>query len=114
MTGQETVTIKGTVDSVTYRNDDNGFGVVVLDYQGDPLNVVGELGNVEEGEDLELTGVFVRHPKFGDQFRADVCVRSLPAEASAIQRYLAGGVVKGIGPSWQKSSSPVSATRPLK
>ena len=98
MTGQETVTIKGTVDSVTYRNDDNGFGVVVLDYQGDPLNVVGELGNVEEGEDLELTGVFVRHPKFGDQFRADVCVRSLPAEASAIQRYLAGGVVKGIGP----------------
>ncbi len=93
-----TVTIKGTVDSVTYRNDDNGFGVIVLDYAGEPLNVVGELGNVEEGEDLELTGTFIKHPKFGDQFRADACIRSLPAEASAIQRYLAGGVVKGIGP----------------
>ena len=93
-----TVTIKGTVDSVTYRNEDNGFGVIVLDYAGEPLNVVGELGNVEEGEDLELTGMFVKHPKFGDQFRAEVCVRSLPVEASAIQRYLAGGVVKGIGP----------------
>lgn len=92
------VTIKGTVDSVTYRNEDNGFGVIVLDYAGEPLNVVGELGNVEEGEDLELTGMFVKHPKFGDQFRAEVCVRSLPVEASAIQRYLAGGVVKGIGP----------------
>ena len=95
---QNTVTINGTVDSVTYRNDDNGFGVIVLDYAGDPLNVVGELGNVEEGEDLELTGVFTNHPKFGEQFRADVCIRSLPVEASAIQRYLAGGVVKGIGP----------------
>ncbi len=92
------MTIKGTVDSVTYRNDDNGFGVIVLDYGGDPLNVVGELGNVEEGEDLELTGSFTNHPKFGEQFKAEICIRSLPVEASAIQRYLAGGVVKGIGP----------------
>ena len=59
---------------------------------------MGELGNIEEGEDLELTGCFTTHPKFGEQFKADVCIRSLPVEASAIQRYLAGGVVKGIGP----------------
>ena len=95
---QNTVTVRGIVDSVTYRNDDNGFGVIVLDHEGEPLTVVGELGNVEEGEELELTGTFMKHPKFGDQFKADVCVRSLPAEASAIRRYLAGGVVKGIGP----------------
>lgn len=95
---QNTVTVRGIVDSVTYRNDDNGFGVIVLDHAGEPLTVVGELGNVEEGEELELTGTFMKHPKFGDQFKADVCVRSLPAEASAIRRYLAGGVVKGIGP----------------
>lgn len=83
---------------MTFRNDDNGFGVIILDFAGEPLTVVGELGNVEEGEDLELTGEFMTHPKFGEQFRADVCIRTLPAEASAIQRYLAGGVVKGIGP----------------
>ena len=59
---------------------------------------MGELGNIEEGEDLELTGCFTTHPKFGEQFKADVCIRSLPVEALAIQRYLAGGVVKGIGP----------------
>lgn len=86
------------MDSVTYRNDDNGFAVIVLDYNGDPLTVVGPLGNVEEGEELELTGVFANHPKFGRQFKAAACSRSLPATASAIQRYLAGGVVKGIGP----------------
>ncbi len=92
------MTIKGTVDSVTFRNDDNGFGVIILDFGGNPLTVVGELGNVEEGEDLELTGRFMTHPRFGDQFRADTCIRTLPVEASAIQRYLAGGVVRGIGP----------------
>ncbi len=92
------VTIYGSVDSVTYRNDDNGFAVITIDHEGDPLTVVGELGNVEEGEELELTGEYSTHTKFGRQFKASVCLRSLPDEVSAIQRYLAGGVVKGIGP----------------
>lgn len=93
-----TITIHGSVDSVTYRNDDNGFAVITLDQNGTPLTVVGELGNVEEGEELELTGTYTTHPKFGEQFKAELCIRSLPVEASAIQRYLAGGVIKGIGP----------------
>lgn len=93
-----TITINGSVDSVTYRNDDNGFAVITLDQNGTPITVVGELGNVEEGEELELTGTYTTHPKFGDQFKADLCIRSLPVEAGAIQRYLAGGVIKGIGP----------------
>lgn len=91
-------TICGSVDSVTYRNDDNGFAVIMLDIGGDLVTVVGELGNVEEGEDLEITGSFTTHPKFGDQFKAEACLRSLPVEVGAIQRYLAGGVIKGIGP----------------
>ncbi len=91
-------TISGTVDSVTYRNDDNGFAVAVLDYEGSPLTIVGSMGNVEEGEELELTGSFGTHPKFGNQFKVEACVRRLPVKAAAIQRYLAGGVVKGIGP----------------
>ena len=92
------ITIYGSVDSVTYRNDENGFAVITLDQNGTPLTVVGELGNVEEGEDLELTGTYSTHPKFGEQFKAVACIRSLPVEISAIQRYLAGGVIKGIGP----------------
>lgn len=94
----QTVTIRGSVDSVTYRNDDNGFAVITLDLDGDPLTVVGELGNVEEGEELELTGEYSTHSKFGKQFKASFCLRSLPEEVSAIRRYLACGVVKGIGP----------------
>lgn len=92
------VTIYGSVDSVTYRNDENGFAVITIDHEGNPLTVVGEIGNVEEGEELELTGEYSTHTKFGRQFKAAACIRSLPEETTAIQRYLAGGVVKGIGP----------------
>lgn len=92
------VKISGSVDSVTYRNDDTGFAVITLDLGDELLTVVGDLGNVDEGEELELTGTFSEHPKFGHQFKAASCVRSLPVEVSQIQRYLASGVVKGIGP----------------
>ncbi len=98
MAKSDEVKISGTVDSVTYRNDDNGFAVITLDLGDELLTVVGDLGNVDEGEELELTGSFSEHPKFGHQFKAASCVRSLPVEVSAIQRYLASGVVKGIGP----------------
>lgn len=98
MAKQDEVKISGTVDSVTYRNDNSGFAVITLDLGDELLTVVGDLGNVDEGEELELTGTFSEHPKFGHQFKAASCVRSLPVEVSQIQRYLASGVVKGIGP----------------
>ena len=51
----KTETIYGSVDSVTYRNDDNGFAVITLDHEGKPLTVVGELGNVEEGDLVKIS-----------------------------------------------------------
>lgn len=90
--------LEGSVDSIVYRNDANGFVVLTLDVENDPVTVVGELGNVDEGEQLRLTGKYINHPKFGPQFKAQLCERTLPKTAAAIQRYLASGVIKGIGP----------------
>ncbi len=89
--------ISGEVDSVVFRGEDSGFMVIMLKTNGELVTVVGELGNVEEGEELTCTGQFVRHQKFGEQFRCDMCERALPTSPSAIKRYLAGGVVKGVG-----------------
>lgn len=90
--------LEGSVDSVIYKNEANGFAVLSLDVGGEPVTVVGELGNVDEGEELRLTGEYINHQKFGSQFKAHLCERALPTSAAAIQRYLASGVIKGIGP----------------
>lgn len=94
--------LEGSVDSVIYKNEANGFAVLTLDSGGEPVTVVGELGNVDEGEELSLTGEYINHKKFGMQFKAHLCERALPQTASAIQKYLASGVIKGVGPVFAK------------
>ncbi|MDR0974801.1 MAG: ATP-dependent RecD-like DNA helicase [Ruminococcus sp.] len=90
-------TIEGTVDSVTYHNEDNGFSVIVIDFHGSPLTVTGELGNLSEGEEVKLYGEFGVHQKYGEQFYAVSVERSLPSGSTAMMKYLSSGTVKGIG-----------------
>lgn len=89
--------IQGEVDSIIYRNEENGFAVLMLAVDDELVTVVGEMGNVEEGEELVCTGEFTVHAKFGEQFKCSMCERSLPTTAASIQRYLASGVIGGIG-----------------
>ncbi|MCH5194020.1 MAG: ATP-dependent RecD-like DNA helicase [Oscillospiraceae bacterium] len=90
--------LEGVVESVQFGNQSNGYIVLDLDVGGDMVTVVGELGNIEEGEELSVSGEYFRHPKYGMQFRARFCQRKMPATASAILKYLSSGVLKGIGP----------------
>ena len=95
---QETVLhIEGTVEQVLYRNEQNGYTVLDLDANGTLITVVGELGDVEEGEQLSVDGTYVNHIRFGVQFQAQYVERKLPEDAINIQRYLSSGVIKGIG-----------------
>lgn len=92
------ITIEGCVDSVLFKNSENGYIVLDLETKSDTVTVVGVLGEIDAGEELTVTGKYVVHPKFGDQFRAEYCQRRMPVEASAILKYLSSGVIKGIGP----------------
>lgn len=89
--------IEGVVDTVTYCNAENGYIVLDLDVNGDYVTVVGELGNIEEGEELIVTGAYTKHAKYGMQFRASYCQRKMPATTNAILKYLSSGALKGIG-----------------
>lgn len=91
--------LEGVVETVLFRNAENGYIVLDLNANDSMITVVGELGDLEEGERLSLDGEFTSHPKFGEQFRAYYCERTLPADALNIQRYLSSGAIKGIGPS---------------
>jgi len=89
--------LRGTVDEVSFYNEDTGYVVADLETEDALVTIVGELGLIEPGEELELTGGFVNHPRYGEQFRAVSCVRALPSTVVNIERYLASGVIRGIG-----------------
>ncbi len=90
--------LSGSVESLTFRRADTGFTVLELNTSQELVTVVGVLPEVNEGEDLRLMGKWDVHPAFGQQFRAEMCERYLPATAAAILRYLSSGAVKGVGP----------------
>lgn len=90
--------IHGEVDSIVFKNEDNGFCVIMMNVDNELVTAVGEMGDVEEGEELVLTGEFVVNKKFGEQFKVSIFERSLPTTSAAIQRYLAGGAIEGVGP----------------
>ena len=105
---QETVLhIEGTVEQVLYRNEQNGYTVLDLDANGTLITVVGELGDVEEGEQLSVDGTYVNHVRFGVQFQAQYVERKLPEDAINIQRYLSSGVIKGIGSALAKNCNRI-------
>ena len=99
----ETEQISGTVEGIVCYKPETGFVVFDLDCGGELVTVVGELGTVEAGEEVSLTGSFSSHPTYGNQFRAQVCERRLPASVSAMRKYLGGGSFKGVGPALAES-----------
>lgn len=95
---QKLETLQGTVEHVIYHNEDNGYTVLEVS-TGDVLTtVVGEMIGITEGEEAIFTGNYTSHPNYGQQFKAQLCERNLPATAAAIQKYLSSRAIKGIGP----------------
>ncbi len=94
----ETLHIEGSVENVLFRNEVNGYIVLDLDAGGELITVVGCLGDIEEGELLILEGNYETTRKYGVQFKAEYCERKLPENTVNIEKYLASGAIRGIGP----------------
>ena len=113
MDRESAVTLTGTVEDVVFYNEDNGYIVVDLDCGGELVTVVGNLGDVREGESLTLLGEYINSPKYGRQFKAEVCERSLPNTESAVRKFLGSGVIAGIGPAMAKRIVTAFGSRTL-
>lgn len=89
----------GEVVGIAFRNDDTGFSILRVRVEGvrDPVTVTGT-SLVTPGEFITATGQWRVHPSFGRQFEAQSILTSRPTSPLAIERYLASGVIKGIGP----------------
>jgi len=94
-------TFIGIIHRVTYHNVETGWTVLKVN----PVQSLHELrtvtvhqANVFAGATMEFEGEWMEHPKFGEQFKANKVVERKPATASALEKYLGSGMIRGVGP----------------
>ena len=93
-------TLAGTVERVTFHNAENGFAVLKVKARGkrDLITVVGHAAAISAGEFITASGAWVSDRTHGLQFKAQVLKATTPTTAEGIERYLASGQMRGIGP----------------
>ena len=101
--------LQGVVEDVVFRNYENGYIVITLDADGSLETAVGNLGDIVEGETIRLRGNYISNAKYGRQFKAVTCERTLPTTPAEIRRYLGSGIIKGVGPALAKKIVSVFA-----
>ena len=90
--------LSGSVESIIYRNEENGYTVIELAGEESLITATGVMPLVSIGESVKLYGEFKMHPSYGEQFAVSAFERAMPESLDGILRYLSGGAVKGIGP----------------
>ena len=90
--------ITGSVEEIIYRNEVNSYSVVVLDCKGEIITSVGKFPNIIEGQNVEVTGSFIKDRRYGEQFKAENVKVLPPNTIDGLVRYLGSGLIKGVGP----------------
>lgn len=89
--------IDGTIENIVYQNPDNGYVIceVSSKSEGD-FYAVGYMPTIRPGENAALTGEWVNHPEYGEQFKVELYETIMPSEETAIIKYLSSGIIKGV------------------
>ncbi len=95
-----TEVLAGVVDRVTFHNAENGFCVLRVNARGrrDPVTVVGHAATISAGEFVQASGAWINDRTHGVQFRASFLKATAPTTIEGIEKYLASGMIRGIGP----------------
>ncbi|PHV69840.1 ATP-dependent RecD-like DNA helicase [Sporanaerobium hydrogeniformans] len=93
----EQVVLEATIEDIIYQNKENGYTVCTVEYEGEEISCVGEMAGVYAGEDIKLVGHWTTHPVYGKQIKVMYFERSMPKTVQGMEKYLASGVIKGIG-----------------
>ena len=88
---------EGYIEKIIYRSDETGYTVFSVETTEGEETFVGTVGPISEGIYLTAEGEYVHHPQYDLQFRVDSYEISIPADIDGIERYLASGLIKGIG-----------------
>ncbi len=98
---QQPEQISGIVDRIIYHNNENGFAIFVVHSKiAKEIFVKATVAAINAGEQITMTGSWTMHPKFGKQFEASECSTTVPTSVMGLKKYLASGMIKGIGPAY--------------
>lgn len=91
------IVINAAIEHIVYSNPDNGYAICEVNSKEEgQFYAVGYMPSISEGEHAELTGSWVTHPEYGEQFKVDMYTTVMPSDEVSIIKYLASGVVKGV------------------
>ena len=92
--------IKGQIEDIIFQNEINGYTICTLQTNEDELiTAVGYLPFMHSGDTVKLIGKYVTHQEYGEQFKIDTFEKIMPETLEGLEKYLASGVIKGIGAS---------------
>ncbi len=94
--------VEASVLGTVYRNDENGYSVVMARMGRSEITVVGVLPELTAGEQAVFSGEWVEHPQYGRQLKCSACQLQKPTTLLGIERYLGSGLIHGVGPSTAK------------
>lgn len=89
--------LKGTIERFVFQAVETGFSVFVVQCKGQSITATGTIAGVHAGQEVELEGSWNFHAKFGKQFEVARCSACLPTTTVGLKKYLASGLIKGIG-----------------
>jgi exodeoxyribonuclease V alpha subunit len=98
MQDNELMELTATIETIIFRNEQNGYTVIELNDE-DETTAVGIMPDVNAGENVKLIGVFKSHATYGRQLAVSAYEKSMPESIAGILNYLSSGSIKGIGPS---------------
>lgn len=94
--------LTGEIKEVIYRNEINSYMIATLETEQEETTIVGYLPFTNKGDTIKAIGNFVEHPEYGMQFKIETFEKTMPESLEALERYLANGKLKGIGPATAK------------
>ncbi len=90
--------IEGIIDSIIYKNLETGYSIVRVAVDKNEIVASGKFPVVGEGEKVLLEGEKIVHPKYGEQFKVTHVKVEKPTTSAQIEKYLASGLISGVGP----------------
>lgn len=94
--------IKGQISEIIYQNEVNSYTIAEFETEEELTTIVGYLPFINKGDSLKVVGNFINHPEYGRQFKIQTFEKIMPEGLEALEKYLAGGVIKGVGPATAK------------